>query len=160
MALSDRLKRLEGDHGPALCAERPCAITVHTERLLLPGGREETIGDPPPALCSSCPERANPRPRTRHVEVVLDHRGRFGSGEPHAEDAVASPGGAVAASKGPGNPAATFTAETPAGDPRADADLPIPPGWGPDHPGHPDYREDSAPRRRRTEDLRDGGPRL
>ena len=75
MALRDRLKRLEEDQGLELCEERYCMRVVTTELVLHPDGREEQIGNPPPELCDSCPERSNPTPRVRHVEVVLDRRG-------------------------------------------------------------------------------------
>jgi hypothetical protein len=80
VALSDRLKRLEGDYGPELCEERFCTRLVTTELVLHPDGRKERIGDPPRELCASCPERFSPTPRVRHIEVVLDRRGLHGGG--------------------------------------------------------------------------------
>jgi hypothetical protein len=52
-------------------------ITATTELVLHPDSTQEAIGTPPPELCAACPERSNPQPRIRHVEVVLDRRGRF-----------------------------------------------------------------------------------
>jgi hypothetical protein len=80
VALRDRLKRLEGAQSPELCEERFCTRVVTTELVLHPDGREERIGDPPPELCASCPERLSPTPRVRHIEVVLDRRGLDGGG--------------------------------------------------------------------------------
>jgi hypothetical protein len=74
VALRVRLKRLEGDFGPMLCEERYCMRVVTTELVLHPDGREERIGNPPPELCTSCPELSNRRPRVRHIEVILDRR--------------------------------------------------------------------------------------
>lgn len=75
MALRDRLNRLEGAYAPELCEERFCTRLVTTELVLHPDGTEECIGNPPPELCASCPERSSPTPRVRHIEVVLDRRG-------------------------------------------------------------------------------------
>jgi hypothetical protein len=75
VALSDRLKRLEGEHGPELCEERYCTRLVTTELVLHPEGREERIGNPPPPLCASCPYASDPRAPIRHIEVILDRRG-------------------------------------------------------------------------------------
>jgi hypothetical protein len=75
VALSDRLKRLEGEHDLELCKERFCTRLVTTELVLHPDGTQERIGDPPPELCASCPERSSPMPGVRHIEVVLDRRG-------------------------------------------------------------------------------------
>ena len=74
MGLKDRLKILEGAYGPELCEGRFYERLVTTKRVLHPDGREERIGDPPPPLCATCPERSSPRPRVRHIEVVLDRR--------------------------------------------------------------------------------------
>jgi hypothetical protein len=54
---------------------RPCARVAYAELLLLPDGTEELVGDPPPTLCDSCPERDNPNPPVRYVVVRLDYRG-------------------------------------------------------------------------------------
>jgi hypothetical protein len=88
VALRDRLKRLEGDYGPELCEERYCIwAPTFTEVIRHPDGREERIGDPPPPLCASCPERLSPTPRVRHIEVVLDRRGLHSDEEfRHAPD--------------------------------------------------------------------------
>jgi hypothetical protein len=75
MALRDRLKTLEAAYGPELCEGRFCTRLVTTELVLHPDGREERIGDPPPPLCATCPERSSPTPRVRHIKVVLDRRG-------------------------------------------------------------------------------------
>jgi hypothetical protein len=93
VALSDRLKKLEAEYGPELCVERFCLRLVTTELILHPDGRKERIGDPPPELCASCPERSSPTPRVRHVVVVLDRRGAFGV-EPSVatREAPAGPG--------------------------------------------------------------------
>jgi hypothetical protein len=78
MAIEERLRRLEAERGPKLCEERYCTRVVTTELVLHPDGRKERIGNPPPELCASCPERLSPKPRVGHVEVVLDRRGLRG----------------------------------------------------------------------------------
>jgi hypothetical protein len=75
VALRGRLNKLEKGHAPELCEGRFCTRLVTTELVLHPDGREERIGNPPPDLCTSCPEHASPTPRVRHIEVVLDRRG-------------------------------------------------------------------------------------
>jgi len=64
---------------------RPCEHVAYAERLLLPDGTEELVGDPPPALCDDCPEHQMEEPPVRHVTVVRDYRGR------HYEDEAAPP---------------------------------------------------------------------
>ena len=134
MALGDRLKRIEERLGPPLCPERLCArAPVYTRLILHADGTEEQVGDPPPPLCASCPERSDPRSGARHVVIVRNLRGRSesttGSGD------VAS--GALAASKRHGETipiaaAGTSSAETPVAG--ADDGLPIPPAWRDGHP--------------------------
>jgi hypothetical protein len=75
-----RLRGLQAGRCPGclrgvLCEGRYCKRLVTTELVLHPDGREERIGDPPPELCASCPERLSPTPRVGHIEVVLDRRG-------------------------------------------------------------------------------------
>jgi hypothetical protein len=74
VAIEDRLRRLEAAY-PDLCEPRPCKRIAWAERTLLPGGREELVGDPPPTLCDSCPELDNPAPPINYIVVVRDCRG-------------------------------------------------------------------------------------
>jgi hypothetical protein len=74
------LNRLEREQGLELCEERYCLWTTFTETNVYPDGTHERIGNPPPELCASCPERSSPTPRVRHIEVVLDRRGLHGGG--------------------------------------------------------------------------------
>ena len=65
--------------GPALCAHpAPCRIIVNTELVLHPDGTEEAVGEEPPPLCASCPNRETGRLRVRWVQVVRDLRNRDG----------------------------------------------------------------------------------
>jgi hypothetical protein len=69
MAIEDRLRRLE-DANPDLCEGRPCrGLIVFTQRRLMPDGRVEVSGEPPPPLCDACPKRDNPRAPIRHIVV-------------------------------------------------------------------------------------------
>ena len=72
MALSDRLKKLEGDYGPELCKERYCIqATTFVEVIHYPDGTEARVGSEPPPLCQRCPERdGEGSRRIRVIEVV------------------------------------------------------------------------------------------
>ena len=72
MALSDRLKRLEGDQGPELCEERYCMwAPTFVEVIYYPDGTEDRLGSEPPPLCARCPYCYSGGPvRIRVVEVV------------------------------------------------------------------------------------------
>jgi len=72
VALSDRLKKLEGHHGPKLCEERYCMwAPTFVEVVRLPDGSEERVGREPPPLCSTCPYReGTERGQIRVIEVV------------------------------------------------------------------------------------------
>ncbi len=73
--LSDDLKL-------ALCP-RPCKRIYTVEVVRYAGGTEERLGGPPPPLCAACPERSNPKPRIRHIEVVRAY--------PRPDEAAAEP---------------------------------------------------------------------
>jgi hypothetical protein len=76
VAMGHRMERVEDAIGPALCAHAaPCDMVTTSEVRLMPDGSEERIGTEPRPLCGGCPEKESSRPRVRHVEVVLDHRG-------------------------------------------------------------------------------------
>jgi hypothetical protein len=80
MGIEERLRRLEAERGRKLCEERYCMrAPTFVEIIHYPDGSEERLGKGPPPLCASCPERSNPTPRVRHVEVVLARRGLHGS---------------------------------------------------------------------------------
>jgi hypothetical protein len=53
----------------ALCP-KPCKgpITMSQKRLM-PDGSVEVSGERPQPLCDACPERDNPNPAIRHIEV-------------------------------------------------------------------------------------------
>ena len=72
MAIRDRLRRLEGDHGPEMCEERACTRIVTTEAIRYPDGTMSPVGDPPPPLCESCPYREGSGP-IRHIVVVRSY---------------------------------------------------------------------------------------
>ena len=75
MGINDRLRRLEDDNPYLPCKEPTCQRVYYAKRRLLPGGREEFEGERPPELCEGCPERDNPDPPVRYVEMRLDYRG-------------------------------------------------------------------------------------
>jgi hypothetical protein len=53
----------------ALCP-KPCEGPITwSERRLMPDGSVEVSGERPQPLCDACPERDNPNPPIRHVEV-------------------------------------------------------------------------------------------
>ena len=93
---------LDHDLEVALCA-RPCGRFYWTRRVLHPDGTEEIRGDPPPPLCSACPERDNPQRRVRHIEVVCNRRGTFNKASVPASVPAsgATPSGAIARSSAP-----------------------------------------------------------
>ena len=72
MAVRDRLRRLEGDHGPELCSEPHCLRIITTEVIRYPDGSEEYVGDPPPPMCESCPYREGGG-TIRHIVVVKSY---------------------------------------------------------------------------------------
>ncbi len=73
MALSRRLKKLEGNYGPELCEERHCLRpTTFVEVIRYPDGTMSPVGDPPPPLCESCPYREGGGP-IRHILVVRSY---------------------------------------------------------------------------------------
>ncbi len=81
--LGSEVERLRRAVGPELCAERPCRRVSTVEVVRHPDGTEERLGEPPPALCASCPERSNPKPRIRHIKVVRAY--------PRPDEAAAEP---------------------------------------------------------------------
>ena len=93
MGINDRLDRLEDCYGPPLCEERPPCRRIHTvEVVRYSDGSEDRMGDPPPELCSTCPERENPRPHIRTIEVVCNRRrpsGAYGDEPPRMRSLVA-----------------------------------------------------------------------
>ena len=73
MALSDRLKKLEGDYGPELCKERHCMRpTTFVEVVHYPDGTEERVDSQPPPLCQRCPDREGEE--SSRIRVVEVHR--------------------------------------------------------------------------------------
>lgn len=148
---------LEHDLAQALCVDRPCLQTVTTDLVLLPSGREERRGTLPPLLCHTCPERQNPHPRIRHVEIVRDCRGLHG-GEDAARRATLP---SVGHDEEPEAHDTRGMTETPTeSDPEPDDGFPIPPAWGPEHPDRliAEGREPEPPRRRRSDGTTRIGP--
>jgi len=132
VAVSDRIGRAEGRVGPAPCAHpAPCRISVTTEIVLLPGGREEIIGEAPPPLCEVCPEREERNRPVRWVEVVRDLRNRHG-GRDHEEATSAATLPAArfdGAREGHGSPG---QADAPMA-PESKGNI-LPAAWGSEHP--------------------------
>jgi hypothetical protein len=73
VALSDRLDRLEENHGPKLCEDRYCMqLPTYVEVIHYPDGSEERMGSEPPSLCQTCPDRLGEG--SRRIRVVEVHR--------------------------------------------------------------------------------------
>ena len=128
--LGRELEDLRRRIGPALCAHpAPCRITVNTELVLHPDGNEEAVGEEPPPLCASCPERESGRLRVRWVQVVRDLRNRHGREAAPSRARMAHYGHDDGPEEG-GIPQTTAAPTAPEPE-RGDG---IPAAWGPDHP--------------------------
>lgn len=152
MAVGDRIGKAEGRVGPRLCAHpAPCNMApAWTELILRPDGTRAQVGNPPPELCGTCPDRASSRPRVRHVEVVLDHRNRHGDHARGATSGATLPPAAHNGGEGEHDAQGTTGAPT-APEPEPDDGLPA--AWGPDHPARLALEGRELPPRRRRSDA-------
>ncbi len=141
--LGRELEALRRRIGPVLCSSpAPCMRGASTELILRGDGTQGRIGQAPPPLCPSCPERESRRPRVRHIEVVRDLRNRHG-GEVATSGARVAAAGHDAGPEGHGSPEPSNAPTAP------DDGLVLPAAWGPSHPERliAEGREPELPRR-------------
>jgi hypothetical protein len=73
MGLGDRVRRLEGNSPPPLCAEdAPCGYMAQVDRYVLPIGVWER-GTPPLPLCAACPEHSKTEGQQRYRALTVVH---------------------------------------------------------------------------------------
>jgi hypothetical protein len=133
--------------GPALCANpAPCAVATSSEVRVMPEGSEERTGAEPRPLCGGCPNRE--ARAVRHVEVRLDHRGRYGHEQPASATRTAH-NGHDRGPEGHGTPQAT---DAPTAPPEPEPEDGLPASWPADHPARLALEGREPPPRRRRSD--------